>query len=855
MSIETVIKLNKFTPRSYQLPIAKAIASEGGQYRKLLIVLPRRAGKDILMFNLQIRPAIREVGNYFYCLPTFAQARSVIWESITNTGERFLDFIPSELITKIRNDTMQITLVNGSQIKLIGSDSYDTSIIGTNPKMIVFSEYALADENAYKLAAMPILRANNGIVCLISCVAPDTLVLGDNGLQRIKNVSESREEYSNLNKKIYGIGGFHDAEQFYYGGKQETLIITLESGYELECTRVHKIWNGSEWIVSNDLKVGDLIPIQYGQNVWGNGLGKNSFSSNAIGNRIFRFDFDNLDDDFFYLLGLIHADGNYDRNKVTVTKKKDPEITQFLQDYGFRTRPDRMHHELNSREFCWFLECIGFKHGARNKSFPDKMFSCTREQMRSFIQGIFDGDGCSASGVTKRGYVKLTSTCKQFIKDLQVILLNFGICSAIRSEDKAPTTKVKVWSRIYNIEITGHFAHVFYRDIGFRLDRKQKNWSNVPASCADESGNVYPVAVEKLEGYSLPKWQVTNPERITRRLIRTLNKNKPHPYLQMLLDEKYFYSPIKEISFSQNEVFDFCISVTHSFLSNGFLSHNTPRGKNHMYELYEIAKNSPEWFTYFKTVEDTQHIRVEEIKKDIASGEISEDMARQEYWCSFELGQEGSLYAKYIQNMRLRGQIGIVPWEPYHKVHTAWDLGIADPTCIIFFQTIGELVRIIDYYEASDRSMDHFARIIAEKPYVYGYHFPPHDIMARESARGLTKREMYKELGIKFTDPVQIDIEDGIELVRRTFSKMWIDEKNCKQLIKALENYRYAWDDKLKRYKSSPLHDNNSHASDAMRYLCAALPKCRQGTGPEELEKRYQDAMYGNNSNMPPMFR
>ncbi len=50
--------------------------------------------------------------------------------------------------------------------------------------------------------------------------------------------------------------------------------------------------------------------------------------------------------------------------------------------------------------------------------------------------------------------------------------------------------------------------------------------------------------------------------------------------------------------------------------------------------------------------------------------------------------------------------------------------------------------------------------------------------MQRESARGLTKREMYKELGIKFTEPVMIDIQDGIELVRRTFPRLWIDENN-----------------------------------------------------------------------------
>jgi phage terminase large subunit len=282
---------------------------------------------------------------------------------------------------------------------------------------------------------------------------------------------------------------------------------------------------------------------------------------------------------------------------------------------------------------------------------------------------------------------------------------------------------------------------------------------------------------------------------------------------------------------------------------------STPRGKNHLYELYQIAQSNPEWFAYKLSIEETNHISIEEIKKEIASGEISEDLAQQEYWVSFEMGQEGSYYAKYIDKMRLKGQIGIVPWEPYAKVHTAWDLGIKDPTCIIFFEIIGQTIRIIDYYEASDHGMNHFVNVVLNKPYTYGKHFPPHDIMARESARGLTKREMYKEMGILFSDPVNIDIEDGIELVRRTLGKVWIDEKNCGKLIKALENYREEFDTKRKVYRGRPLHDQYSHAADAMRYLCCALPRVLETSNPEALEKRYQEAVYGDQHKMPAMFR
>lgn len=242
---------------------------------------------------------------------------------------------------------------------------------------------------------------------------------------------------------------------------------------------------------------------------------------------------------------------------------------------------------------------------------------------------------------------------------------------------------------------------------------------------------------------------------------------------------------------------------------------STPRGKNHMYELYQIAMNSPDWHVEFRTIDDTGHISADEVRKEIESGEISEDLALQEYWCSFEMGQEGSYYAKYIDKMHLKGQIGTVTWEPYHKVFTAWDLGIKDPTVIIFFQVIGETIRIFDYYEAADKPMSHFAQVIhnkKEEGYLFAKHFGPHDLAARESARGLTKRELYAELGVKFWDPVKIGIEDGIELVRRNLGKMWIDSVKCKKFIKHIENYREEFDIKRKIYKGRPLHDHTSHA-------------------------------------------
>jgi len=284
-----------------------------------------------------------------------------------------------------------------------------------------------------------------------------------------------------------------------------------------------------------------------------------------------------------------------------------------------------------------------------------------------------------------------------------------------------------------------------------------------------------------------------------------------------------------------------------------FLS--TPRGKNHLWELYNIAQNNPDWFCYKLSLDDTQHIPLHEIERERAEGIMSEDLIQQEYYTSFEMGVEGSYYAKSLDRMRLKGQISVVPWEPGFKVHTAWDIGVRDSTNIIFFQVVGQTVRIIDCYDKNKEGLEHYVSVLQAKPYQYGKHIAPHDIKVREFGTGMTRIEKARHLGIAFTVAPDLSIIDGIEAVRTTLPKVWVDEKQCAPLIKALEGYRQEWDAKKKVYKSHPLHDYNSHYADAMRYLAISLPKTRDGMSADERERQYQEARYGTQSNLPNIFR
>lgn len=447
MKIETRIKLDKFQPREYQLPICQAF--ESGKYKKFIIVLPRRAGKDIVCFNLLIRAALKRIGIYYYLLPNAVQARRVMFDGITSEGSRILDFIPQELIKSTNIQQMKIVLINGSIIQFVGSENYD-SLRGTNPIGCVFSEYAYQHPQCYP-TLRPILLANDG----------------------------------------------------------------------------------------------------------------------------------------------------------------------------------------------------------------------------------------------------------------------------------------------------------------------------------------------------------------------------------------------------------FCVFVS------------TPFGENHFYNLFQIAQQNPEeWFTYFLTVNETQHISEEQIRAEINRGEISPDMAQQEYYCDFSTGAIGAYYAKYLNNMENNHQLGNIPWEPNFPVHSSWDLGMRDQSVILMFQLIANSINIIDMYVNSDVGMEHYINVLQSKPYTWGKHIGPHDLKVRDySSGGLSRFDKASQLGIRFTLAPDMSIIDGIESVRTTLPRIYIDNVKCRQLIAALRNYRKEYDTARKVYKNQPLHDYNSHYCDSLRYLCVTLPKIRLGASPEELDRRYQEAMQGPNSSMPRFFQ
>jgi phage terminase large subunit len=248
----------------------------------------------------------------------------------------------------------------------------------------------------------------------------------------------------------------------------------------------------------------------------------------------------------------------------------------------------------------------------------------------------------------------------------------------------------------------------------------------------------------------------------------------------------------------------------------------TPRGKNHAYDLEEMAKADPEhWFIHVLTVDDTKIISpevLEQERREIIAKHGDDALFRQEYYCSYTAAIMGAYYAKQYEEAERAGRFTNVPYDSALPVHTVWDLGIDDAMAVGFYQAVGLERRKIDYLEVTGQGLPQVIKAIKEKPYIYGKHFAPHDIKVRELGTGKSRLEVAESLGIKFELVPNISVQDGIEAGRRFFLKLWVDKTNCKDWLRAIPQYTKEYDEDKHIFKDKPRHDWTSHGADEHRY-------------------------------------
>ena len=286
----------------------------------------------------------------------------------------------------------------------------------------------------------------------------------------------------------------------------------------------------------------------------------------------------------------------------------------------------------------------------------------------------------------------------------------------------------------------------------------------------------------------------------------------------------------------------------------------TPRGRNHAWKLYDMARKNPAWFCEKLTIDDTtQHDGVTPILYDSQRPEhakwipilgpaadihqdrlagMDEAKIQSEFYCSFDGNQKGSVYGEYLQRARADKRVTSFEIQRGLPIMPAFDIGHHDALAIGFYQQVGSTHRLVDYYEAVGKFVDDAAEVLKQKRLDHGYLYEyvngnilcigPHDVRhAHFSSR--SAEEVGRKCGLHFRVMPKDAISTGLAAGRRLFSHLWIHEKAAERMLDVFASYAYEWDEVTQSFTDKPAHTWASHGADQYRYYAQSISE--QPTG------------------------
>lgn len=444
------------------------------------------------------------------------------------------------------------------------------------------------------------------------CIAGDSLIYTDNGIKEIGKIfnyqNDNIETHYLLNENVLNrYGKLEHAEIGLYNGKKECNKIVTEEGYFLTATKNHRVLsmcsNGKiEWITTDKLKIGDYVVINRNNNMWGDNnnikdINKkmksyyNSLSKQSKSHLYVRDLPEYIDEDLGLLYGYLIGDGCLTLDsRILFTNVGDSILDNYqrIMTEKFavkkisKLRSNKYDYAIDDKYLRKYLEIVGLKQvRSYDKQVPVKIFECSKKVVSKFLRGLFDTDGTVDCKI-----VSLTSVSKKLVHQVQNLLLNFGIISSIYNKK----TRSK-FGHCYTLTISGNNIPLFNHCIGFGLERKQKLLDDLCRNNRNTNKDIIPYqndfvkqiindkinkGIPKTEYYNVSHGDNALTYCRLNRLLNHINEScKLYEHFKEINDNYYFFSKIKSISCVMVDTYDFHLPQTHSFVSNGFVSHNT----------------------------------------------------------------------------------------------------------------------------------------------------------------------------------------------------------------------------------------------------------------------------------------
>ncbi|SCG47751.1 intein-containing DNA gyrase subunit A [Micromonospora halophytica] len=243
-------------------------------------------------------------------------------------------------------------------------------------------------------------------------------------------------------------------------------------------------------------------------------------------------------------------------------------------------------HELDVQDLTALRKSVlGEMVGARSaaKFVPEFVWQGPAAVKRAFLQALFEGDGSSSLLPRNTIQVSYSTRSDRLAREVQQLLLEFGVVSRQCRYDNGEI-KVVVTNR--------RDARIFAAQVGF-LGRKQakleSELASVPASSTALSSDHVPLVGDFIREHGATRWTERdwlrrhNVDRIERwerdrdEIAARITEAEVLDVVEPLVDGRFYYAEVAGVTDAGVQpVYSIRVDTDdHSFVSDGFVSHNT----------------------------------------------------------------------------------------------------------------------------------------------------------------------------------------------------------------------------------------------------------------------------------------
>lgn len=409
------------------------------------------------------------------------------------------------------------------------------------------------------------------------CISKDSLNITEKGilsfeeLKEIFNLDVKEKESTELSLNLatpLTNNNKDVSSHFYHDGISESIKITTKYGFSITGTPNHRVkiinTDGQlDWKKLSEISEEDYIAISYNTQMFGS---------------------NDLDIDTAYWYGLLIGDGSLTiEGRITLTNM-DKHILDFGVNYLNKlnikhklsdTKSKAKNLNIYSKSYRKKLFDYGFKYcKSIHKEIPQNIRMLKKEPLAMFIRGIYETDG----------WVEPKAIClglsnEKLIDQIQTILLNFGIVASKRMK-KTRRNDCFILS-VYN-----EFIPKFMNEIGLDSNGHKIKKVNFRTIGANPNINCIPFQAKNIKNTKLKSgfkststirsWgKKRNPSKANlENYLNNCEESEKVNEIRSMIKDKIFLQ-VSKIEKVTSDNYDFCIPETHSFVSNGFINHNT----------------------------------------------------------------------------------------------------------------------------------------------------------------------------------------------------------------------------------------------------------------------------------------